>query len=79
MAGCTGRRTSAATCDKVVERCGKCTSVGCDQDRPGECSNQGFRDGVCVKCGTMKAGQDLPLAMTPQLEEAMRILKFSNQ
>jgi hypothetical protein len=78
MASCTGRRKSAAaaTCDKVVERCGNCTSVGCDQDRTGECSNQGFRLGSCVKCGTMKAGQDLPLVMTPQLEAAIRILKF---
>jgi hypothetical protein len=76
MAKCIGKRRASATCDGMVERCGNCTSLGCDQERAGECSNQGFRLGSCVKCGAMKAGQDLPLVMTPQLEEAIRIINF---
>jgi hypothetical protein len=81
MASCPGKRKSAATCDSVVHRCTKCTSVGCDQVQAGECSNQGFRFGTCLKCGTIKLGQDLrprqQLVMTPQLQQAIKILQLS--
>jgi len=77
MASCIGKRKSAATCDSVVYRCLKCTNVGCDQGQAGGCSNQGFRFGTCVKCGTIKPGQDLPLVMTPQLQRAIKMLGVS--
>jgi len=68
MADCSGKRKSAATCNSVVSSCNKCTSVGCDQVEADECSNQGFRSGTCVKCGTIKLGQDLPLVMSRSFE-----------
>jgi hypothetical protein len=77
MADCSGKRKSAAKCNSVVYSCNKCTSVGCDQVEADECSNQGFRSGTCVKCGTIKLGQDLPLVMTPQLQQAIKILQIS--
>lgn len=60
----------------VIYRCNKCTSVGCDQLQAGECSNQGFRLGTCVKCGTIKLAEDLRLVMTPQLRKAFKILRL---
>jgi hypothetical protein len=74
---CPGKRKSAATCNSVVHYCDKCKSVGCDQIEAGECSNQGFRSGTCVKCGTRKLGQDLRLVMTPQLAQAIKMLQIS--
>jgi hypothetical protein len=76
MASCPGKRKSAATCNSVIYRCNKCTSVGCDQVQAGECSNQGFRLGTCVKCGTIKPAEDLRLVMTPQLRQAFKILRL---
>jgi hypothetical protein len=51
MAICAGKRKSAITCNSAVYLCEECISIGCDQVEAGECSNQGFRFGTCVKCG----------------------------
>jgi hypothetical protein len=78
MASCTGTRKSAAICKSVVDSCTKCTNVGCDQVEAGECSNQGFRSGICLKCGKMKLGHELGLlVMTPQLQQAINVLRLS--
>jgi hypothetical protein len=76
MASCSGKRKSAATCNSVVDRCGKCTNVGCDQAHDVECSNQGFRDGNCIRCGAIKLANP-SLAITPQLQQAIKILQLS--
>ena len=75
MASCPGKRRSTAMCNKVVYRCENCTNVGCDQVEAGECSNQGFRSNSCLMCGTIRVEEER-LAMTPQLEEAMKILRL---
>jgi hypothetical protein len=74
MASCQGKRRSTAICNSVVYRCEKCTNVGCDQVEAGGCSNQGFRSNNCLMCGRIRFGERL--AMTPQLEEAMKILRL---
>jgi hypothetical protein len=65
MAGCAGKRKSAVTCNSAIHCCRKCTSVGCDQVEEGECSNQGFRFGTCMKCGKVRflAAADLVLML----------------
>jgi hypothetical protein len=77
MAICTGKRRSAATCQDIVYSCAECTNVGCDQINGGECSNQGFRLGICLSCGTRRARKELGrLVITPQLREAFRVLRL---
>jgi hypothetical protein len=51
MASCPGKRDNH-TCNSTLYRCKKCGNVGCDQSQPGKCTNQGFRLGKCLKCGT---------------------------
>ena len=75
MASCQGKRRSTAICNSVVYRCENCTNVGCDQVEAGECSNQGFRSNSCLMCGTIRLGEER-LAMTLQLEQAMKILRL---
>ena len=75
MASCQGKRRSTAICNSVVYRCENCTNVGCDQVEAGECSNQGFRSRFCLMCGAITLGEER-LAMTPQLEQAMTILRL---
>ena len=75
MASCQGKRRSAAICNSVVYRCENCTNVGCDQLEAGECSSQGFRSNSCLMCGTIRLGEER-LAMTPQLEEEITILRL---
>jgi Sigma-54 factor, Activator interacting domain (AID) len=81
MASCPGKRKSAATCNSAVYRCKQCANIGCDQVHTDECTNQGFRCGTCLKCGTIELAQDLlrqqRLVMTPQLEQAIKILQLS--
>ena len=81
MASCLGKRKSAATCNSVVYRCKQCANIGCDQVYTDQCSNQAFRCGTCVKCGTIELAQDLlrqhRLVMTPQLQHAVRMLRLS--
>jgi late competence protein required for DNA uptake (superfamily II DNA/RNA helicase) len=74
MAICQGKRRSTTICNSVVYRCENCTNVGCDQVDTGECSNQGFRSNNCLMCGRIRLRERL--AMTPQLEEAMKILRL---
>jgi hypothetical protein len=78
MASCQGKGRSTAICNSVVYRCENCTNVGCDQVEANECSNQGFRSNSCLMCGRMRLGEE-PLAMTPQLEAAMKILRLGRQ
>ena len=78
MASCQGKRRSTAICNGVVYRCENCTNVGCDQVEAGECSIQGFRSNACVMCGVIRLGEER-LAMTPQLEQAMTILRLGTQ
>jgi hypothetical protein len=78
MASCQGKRISTTICNSVVYRCENCTNVGCDQVEAGECSNQGFRSNSCVICGALRLGEGR-LAMTPQLEQAMTILRLGTQ
>jgi len=51
MPSCPGKRDNH-TCNSTLYRCKKCGNVGCDQSQPGKCTNQGFRSGKCLKCGT---------------------------
>ena len=76
MAICNGHKKSAALCHSTVNGCTRCTNVGCDQDEAGQCSNQGFHSGICLNCGAPKREQDT-LAMTPQLQEAIKIVRMS--
>jgi hypothetical protein len=75
MASCQGKTKSAAACNSLVIRCTQCTNVGCDQALAGDCSNQGFRSGICMKCGAIKM-DETQLVMTPQLEQALKILRL---
>jgi hypothetical protein len=75
MASCQGKRKSTATCNSVTYRCENCTNVGCDQVMAAECSNQGFRLSICLMCGTIRLEEEW-LAMTPQLEHAIKILRL---
>jgi hypothetical protein len=78
MAVCSGKRKSGATCNSTVYRCDKCVNVGCDQVHAGECSNQGFRLSMCLKCGAINLKQDMGrLVMMPQLQQAIRVLRLS--
>ena len=81
MPSCPGKRKSAATCNGAVYYCKQCAHIGCDQVQTDECSNQGFRCGTCVKCGTIELAQDLlshqRLVMTPQLQHAIKMLRLS--
>jgi len=78
MANCQGKRKSTAICNGVVNRCDNCTNVGCDQIEARECSNQGFRSNSCLMCGVIRVGEER-LAMTPQLEEALKILRLGTE
>jgi hypothetical protein len=52
MPSCPGRRTkNNSSCNKTLYRCKKCGNVGCDYSNFGECTNQGFQSGKCLKCG----------------------------
>jgi hypothetical protein len=75
MASCQGKRKSTAICNSVVYSCDNCTNVGCDQVEARECSNQGFRSNSCLMCGAIRVGAER-LAMTPQLEQAMTVLRL---
>ena len=46
---CRGRDKGGSQCQATLYRCAKCGNVGCTK---AGCSNQGFRDGNCVKCGS---------------------------
>jgi hypothetical protein len=56
MANCSGKRKTAGTgttsCSMTLHKCKKCDNVGCN---PGgssvSCTNQGFLNGKCLKCG----------------------------
>ena len=78
MASCQGKRRSKSICNDAVFRCENCTNVGCDEVEAGECSNQGFRSNTCLMCGTLRLGEEC-LVMTPQLEEAMKILRLGGR
>jgi hypothetical protein len=52
MASCPGTKIKKNwPCLTVLYRCKRCNNVGCDQAQVGECSNQGFRLGKCLRCG----------------------------
>jgi hypothetical protein len=51
MTSCSGKRKKGGSCNKILYRCKKCNNVGCDHVGTGECSNQAFNHGKCVKCG----------------------------
>lgn len=74
MANCAGNRKSVP-CGSAVYNCRKCTNVGCDQPEFGECSNQGFRSGMCTQCGAIR--MTMGLVITPQLQEAMRHIRWT--
>lgn len=53
MPVCPGKKLQPphSKCISNVYRCKKCGNAGCTT-LP-ECSNQGFKSGKCVKCGTV--------------------------
>jgi hypothetical protein len=51
MAYCVGKRATGGTCQSNLKRCKKCGNVGCDKMKEGECTNQTFWQGKCLKCG----------------------------
>jgi hypothetical protein len=54
MALCVGKRTvfsRITSCQSHLKRCPKCSNVGCDRSTEGECTNQTFWQGKCLKCG----------------------------
>lgn len=53
MANCPGKKRTGGICYGFVYRCKKCGSVGCEHYQDGECSNQGFKSGYCLRCGTL--------------------------
>jgi hypothetical protein len=75
MATCQGKRQVAISCGGEVCRCHNCINVGCDQVADSGCSNQGFRSGICIRCGAPRV--EGRLAMTPALESAMKKLGIS--
>jgi len=53
MSNCHGQRKNYnMTCNSSIYKCKKCGNVGCNQPSEGDCSQQGFRNGSCVKCGS---------------------------
>jgi len=55
---CPGKKKNGFPCLTTLYRCKSCGNVGCDHTYH-ECSNQGFQQGRCMKCG--KGGQKEPL------------------
>lgn len=51
MPFCPGKKKNGSKCMNQLYRCKKCGNVGCDRPSDGECSNQGFKVGKCLKCG----------------------------
>ncbi len=56
MVSCTGKRNVShkPQCANQVYKCEICPNVGCNQNDPGTCTNQGFVTGRCQKCGGRK-------------------------
>ncbi len=52
MATYPGKRNKA-TCIGVLYRCKNCGNVGCERGGQNECTNQAFRSGKCLKCGSI--------------------------
>jgi hypothetical protein len=62
MPSCYGRRLTMATkprCDATIYRCKKCGQVGCDKPREGDCSNQLFANGRCLRCNSFSTREVL--------------------
>jgi ribosomal protein L40E len=53
MAVCPGKRMNGTRCTFPLHRCKKCGHVGCSSGNPIVCSNQAFKNGVCIKCGAV--------------------------
>ena len=51
MLHCRGQHKKRIVCNRVVYRCKKCGSTGCDQSEKTECTGQNFLQGKCIKCG----------------------------
>ncbi len=51
MASCPGKKSNNQTCYQSLYRCKKCGNVGCDRNNIGECPNQAFNCGKCMRCG----------------------------
>ena len=52
MSICPGKRKkNNSNCTSTLYRCKKCGNIGCEQNQPFDCSNQGFKAGKCLKCG----------------------------
>jgi len=41
------------TCNYLLKQCKVCGIVGCDRQREGECTNQAFKGGLCLRCGNL--------------------------
>ena len=48
---CTGFKKEHP-CKNPVFRCKKCGNYGCSQIVPDKCSRQGFKNDICLVCGT---------------------------
>jgi len=54
MASCYGRRrltVGDTLCAGPLYRCTKCGHVGCEKPKVGDCTNQTFAVGRCLRCG----------------------------
>ena len=55
MSMCYGVRegSSSSKCGYNLFHCKKCKNVGCSYDNTIKCSNQLFRNGRCLRCGSV--------------------------
>ena len=57
MGLCRGRNPNEQNkykyCNYILKQCLVCGIVGCDHGREGECTNQAFKVGLCLRCGTV--------------------------
>lgn len=51
MPTCPGK-VEKRNCLKTLYRCKKCGNIGCDRSKLDECTNQAFRLGRCLRCGS---------------------------
>ena len=65
VAKCTGIKKDHV-CKNPMFRCSECGNYGCDQEVAEKCTDQGFKNDICLQCGS--TGTRIPI-MKEELEK----------
>lgn len=65
VAKCTGIKKEHV-CKNPLFRCSECGNYGCDQEVAEKCTDQGFKNDLCLQCGS--TGTRIPI-MEKELEK----------